>query len=399
MCFDLERLSSINAMLGFEAGDKAIALTAQRAHASLGSTAALARLGGGTFAAVVRMEGTQTVVQRAQALRVALQQRVPWRDQVLDLGVTVGCAVSPDHGQTTAELLRHAEQALFEAKRLGAAVAPYHPTIESARQAHLEMASGLNKALERGELVPYLLPRWSTKSQRVLSADVLVRWLHPIRGLLLPDDFLPFAQANGYMPRITQHMLNSAVKLMQHDLARHQLSVNLSAADLREPGLVPMLQQLLSAQGLAAQRLCVEVAEKTLLAGGAQATARLSALRKLGVGVAIDDFGAGAAPLSLLQHLPASELKLDNRCISDLDSNPSRLQMLKSIVDMAHSLNLTVTAKGVETPGEREVLELLGFDQLQGRLIGRPLPAQAFARGASEKPLAHALPEMQRQPI
>jgi EAL domain-containing protein (putative c-di-GMP-specific phosphodiesterase class I) len=244
------------------------------------------------------------------------------------------------------------------------------------------MAGSLNQALERNELVPYLLPRWCTSSQRVVSAEVLVRWQHPSRGLLLPADFLPFAQANGRMARITQRMLQCTVKLLHNELPTHQLSVNLSAADLREPGLVPLLQQLLLAQGISAHRLCLEVAEKAVLAGGAEATARLAELRQLGVGVAIDDFGTGPSPLAQLRNLPASELKLDNSYIVDVDSNPGRQQLLQSIIDMAHNLNLTVTAKGVETPGEREVLEMLGCDFMQGHLIGRPMPVQAFVAGA-----------------
>ncbi len=395
LCFDLERLSTLNAVLGFEAGDEAIAHTARRARASLGAAAVPARLGGGTFAALVRLEGTGNALQRAHALRQALQQSLPWRDQLLELGVTVGCAASPEHGETTADLLRRAEQALFEAKRIGAVALAYHPAIEAARLHHLQLASGLHQALENNEVVAFLQPRWCVKTRQLVGAEVLARWLHPTRGCLLPAEFLPFAESNGQMARITQHMLQTAVKMLRHELPGQRLSVNLCAADLREPTLVPLLQQQLQLQGVAAERLTLEVSEKALLSTGAEGPVRLAELRQLGVGVAIDDFGTGPSPLSKLRQWPASELKLDRSYVVDVDSNPGRQQLLQSIIDMAHNLNLTITAKGVETAGERDVLDMLGCDVLQGHLIGRALPAAHFA--ALVMPLAQQQHQQQQQ--
>ncbi len=380
VCFDIERLKSINALLGFDAGDQAISLTALRAVKHLGVPANVARLGGGTFGALLELKAEEGALQCAQALQLAMEHATQWRGHVLDLGVTVGVATSPEHGETPQELLRRAEQALFEAKRLRSPVSAYCPSIEAARLSHLSLLSELQQAIDRQELVPFLQPKLCTRTGRVVGAEALIRWKHPQRGWVPPAEFIPFAERTGRIAAVTRYMLKAGIELLRREMGALHLSVNISTVDLRDPGFVPMVQQLLAQAGVPPHQLLLEVTESGLLDSGEDPVARLSALRALGVGVAIDDFGTGQSSLAYLQRLPATELKIDRSFVTDADSGSGRQQLLRSIVDMAHSLNLVVTAEGVETEAERAVLQDVGCDLLQGYLIARPMPVADFVR-------------------
>ena len=393
VCFDIERLKSINALLGFEAGDQAISLTALRAAKHLGSPAHVARLGGGTFGALLELQPGQTALQCAQALQLAMEHATQWRTHVLDLGVTVGVATSPDHGETPQELLRRAEQALFEAKRVHSTVSVYNPSIEAARLSHLSLLSELQHAIDRHELVPFLQPKLCTRTGRVVGAEALIRWQHPQRGWVSPAEFIPFAERTGRIAAVTRYMLKACIELLRSEMGSLHLAVNISTMDLRDPGFVPMVQQLLLQAGVQPQQLLLEVTESGLLDSGEDPVTRLSTLRALGVGLAIDDFGTGQSSLAYLQRLPVTELKIDRSFVTDADSSSGRQQLLRSIVDMAHSLQLVVTAEGVETEAERAVLEGAGCDLLQGYLLDRPMPVADFVRKyVDASPDAQSLP-------
>lgn len=401
LCFDIERLKSINALLGFEAGDEAIVATAQRALRLVGQRCELARLGGGTFGAALTLQPGDSALARAQAFQSAMEQAASWRGHTLDLGVAVGVAAAPEHGETPQELLRRAEQALFEAKRTRSAVGSYNPGIEAARLSHLSLLSELQQAMDRHELVPFLQPKWCTRTQRVVGAEALVRWQHPQRGWVAPAEFIPFAERTGRIAAVTRYMLRACIAILQTELRSESgdlhLAVNISTVDLRDPQFVHHVQQLLEQAQLAPERLLLEVTESGLLDSGEDPVARLAAVRALGVGVAIDDFGTGQSSLAYLQRLPATELKIDRSFVTDADSSAGRQQLLRSIVDMAHSLGLVVTAEGIETEAERQVLTDVGCDLLQGYLIGKPMPVADFVRRyvASAETTSPPVPEQE----
>ena len=222
----------------------------------------------------------------------------------------------------------------------------------------------------------------------MVGAEVLVRWQHPQRGWLGPAEFIPFAERTGRIAAVTRTMLKTCAALLQNELQTAtrtgqgglHLAVNISTADLRDPQLVPLLQLLLEEAQLAPDRLLLEVTESSLLGCGEDLMTRLAALRALGVGVAFANFGSGPSSLACLQRLPATELKIDRSLVADADSNAGRQQLLRSIIDMAHSLDLVVTAEGVETEAERRVLAEAGCDLLQGYLIGWPMPVADYVR-------------------
>lgn len=377
-CFDIERLKTINALLGFDAGDEAIVQVARRASSVNLLTHGVARVGGGTFATLLCVDGCETPLQRAEAFRKQMEHSMTWRGNTLDLAVSVGVAQCPEHGETMPELLRRAEQALFDAKRQRIAVAQYSPSIEATRLGHLSLLSELQTAIERSELVPFLQPKVCLRTGLVVGAEALVRWRHPDRGWVPPADFIPFAESTGRITGITQYMLAQCIAMMGERLGNIKLAVNISTFDLRDPRFAEGVRALLEAHGVAPQRLQIEVTETGLLGGGDEPIQRLASLRKLGVGVSIDDFGTGQSSLAYLQRLPADELKIDRSFVHRADQDPGRFGLLTAVIGLAHGMGLTVTAEGAETLGELQVLREMGCDLVQGYVVSKPLPVDEF---------------------
>ncbi|MEK8034871.1 EAL domain-containing protein [Ideonella sp. DXS29W] len=378
VCFDIERLKSINSLLGFDAGDEAIKHVAKRAQALAAPAGTAARLGGGTFVAILPLKGHETAAERAKAYRAAMDQSLTWNGHAMDLAVTLGFAICSVHGETLPELIRRAEQALYEAKRTRAPIAAYSPSIEAARLDHLSLLSELQQAIERGELVPFLQPKLCLRSNTIASAEALVRWRHPTRGWIPPAEFIPFAESTGRIVDVTRCMLSQCAELLSRHLPSIQLAVNVSTYDLRDPSFVSMIQTLLSEHSLTPDRLRIEITESGLLDTGTEPIGRLAALRDLGVGVSIDDFGTGQSSLAYLRRLPANELKIDRSFVSGADRDAGRQEMLSAIVRMAHGMGLAVTAEGAETAAEVNLLREIGCDYAQGFAIGRPMSVTEF---------------------
>ena len=378
LCYDVERLKSINALLGFDAGDAVIVSAAKRVAHGIGLEGAVARLGGGTFVALVELQAGESALERAAAFRDQVEHRIEWRGHVLDVAVATGLAVGPEHARTLPELLRCAEQALFEAKRQRGTLGQYTPSIEAARIVHLSMLSELQHAVEQGHLVPFLQPKLHLASGRIIGAEALVRWRHPVRGWVPPGEFIPFAEQSGRVSSITQDMLRQCIALLAGPLPTMTLAVNISTLDLRDGDFARRLGAQLAAHGVAPSRLQIEVTESGLLDHGNAPIDCLHALRALGIGIAIDDFGTGQSSLAYLQKLPAHELKIDRSFVKDVGDEKARQDLLGSIVRLGHSLGLEVTGEGVETESELAVLRATGCDLVQGYLIARPLPVDEF---------------------
>lgn len=395
LCFDIERLKSINALLGFDAGDAVIVEAARRAGGLAEAPGNVARLGGGTFAAVVELASGEAPVARGSAFRNALEHRITWRDHVLDISATVGMALCPDHGETLPELLRRAEQALFEAKRQRLSLAVYSPSIEAARLSHLSMVSELQQAIELGHLLPFLQPKLCLATGRIVGAEALVRWRHPERGMIPPVEFIPFAESTGRIAAVTTYMLEQCIALMQERVPGITVAVNVSTYDLRDADFPQRLRAMLARRGVAAERLQIEITESGLLDNGADPITRLAAVRDMGVKIAIDDFGTGQSSLAYLQRLPAHELKIDRSFVAEADASAARRELLSSIVRLGHGLGLVVTAEGVETQGELDMLREAGCDLAQGYFIAKPMPVDDFIEfmrnASSERPQGRAI--------
>jgi diguanylate cyclase (GGDEF)-like protein len=395
LVFDIERLKTINAVLGFDAGDAVIVEAARRAEEA--APGAAARLAGGVFAVLLPLPAGVPVSEHqaqllAERFQRALERPTAWQGHALDLSITLGVALAPLHGQALAALLHVAEQALYLAKRERRGIVVHSERIvaaDAARREHLTLHSQLQSAIEQGQLVPFLQPKIELAGGRVVGAEALVRWQHPERGWVPPAEFIPFAESTGRIALITRSMLAQCVAVLAEaaqdpagddTLAELSIAVNISTYDLRDAGFANRLAVLLRQHGVAPRRLQIELTETGLLDSGSEPVQRLHTLRALGVGIAIDDFGVGQSSLAYLQRLPAQELKIDRAFVSGVDRDAKKRELLEAIVHLGHSLGLAVTAEGVETAGEYEVLRATGCDHAQGWFVARPMAVSDFRR-------------------
>jgi len=388
ICIDVDRLKAVNGVLGFEAGDALLKGAAAKLAALFEGVAAYGRLAGGTFAALAPVLRTDHGATLAAQLREEVEHKLSWQGQSLDLSVSLGVAHWPAHAADTEALLRRAEQAMFEAKRLRQGVAVYNPGAEAARALHLSLLSDLATAIQHDELRQFLQPKRCVKTGRVVGAEALVRWLHPQRGWLPPGDFIPFAERSGRIRQITEWMLARAVRTLAGWAADGRepmtIAVNISTLDLQDQALPARLAALLAEHGVDPGLLQLEVTETGLMSSSADPIAVLHALRSWGVKLAIDDFGTGQSSLAYLQHLPVDELKIDRSFVQDVHRDPRRQALLKSIVGVGQSLGLTVTAEGVENEAELACITACGCDLMQGYLLARPMDLPDFERWRGE---------------
>lgn len=398
LCLDVDRLKTINSILGFEAGDAVLVGAAGKLRDLFDHEACLGRLGGGTFVVLLTMppaQGTSDALQ-AQAIAdkvlQAVQHIVCWQGQTLDLSISLGMSLFPEHGQSCEALLRLAEQAMFESKRLRSHASLYVPTLEAARKQQLSLLSDLHDAVAQNHLRQFLQPKFSALDGSLQGVEALVRWQHPVRGWLPPSEFVPFAEQTGRIRQITQWMLERAVRTLS---AWHtqglslSIAVNVSTLDLQDPSLVGRVAVLLSQANLPPHLLHLELTESGLMAAGPEPIQMLHALFELGVKLSIDDFGTGQSSLAYLQRLPVHELKIDRSFVDGVNFEPRRQELLGSIVKLGHSLRLTVTAEGVETEAEMAALRAAGCDLVQGYLLAKPMDTPLFERWREQyKPAA-----------
>ncbi|MFG6431571.1 putative bifunctional diguanylate cyclase/phosphodiesterase [Roseateles sp. LYH14W] len=382
ICIDVDRLKAVNSLLGFDAGDALLRGAADKLGALFEGVAAYGRLAGGTFAALSPVLRAEHGAALAVQLREEVEHKLSWQGQSLDLSVSLGVAHWPEHAADTETLLRRAEQAMFEAKRLRQAVTVYNPGAEAARTLHLSLLSDLHTAIQQDQLRQFLQPKRCLKTGRIVGAEALVRWQHPQRGWLPPADFIPFAERSGRIRQITDWMLNRAVHTLADreaaGLAPIYIAVNISTLDIQDQTLPARLAAMLAEYRVDPGQLQLEVTETGLMSSGTDPIAVLHALKAWGVRLAIDDFGTGQSSLAYLQHLPVDELKIDRSFIQDVHTDPRREALLRSIVGVGQGLGLTVTAEGVENEAELAVVQGCSCDQLQGYLLAKPMDLTAF---------------------
>lgn len=381
LCLDVDRLKAVNSVLGFDAGDAVLVGAADKLKSLFDGRARFGRLAGGTFAVMVPIRAFAEANDAAAQIKEAVEHKLSWQGQMLDLSVSVGMSLFPEHAGDTEVLLRRAEQAMFEAKRQRQPVALYNPNLEASRQLHLSLLSDLQEAIDGGQLRQFLQPKLSASTGELLGAEALVRWQHPTRGWLAPGDFIPFAENTGRIRQVTHWMLARAVATLadwqSRDLAL-PIAVNVSTLDLQDEDLPERVAKLLAEAGVAANLLQLELTETGLMASGPDPIQVLHALHLLGVGLSIDDFGTGQSSLAYLQRLPVDELKIDRSFVDGVNTDPRRQELLGSIVTLGHSLGLTVTAEGVENEAELAVLRQAKCDLVQGYLLAKPMDLAAF---------------------
>ncbi|GMV57764.1 MAG: hypothetical protein AMXMBFR72_08780 [Betaproteobacteria bacterium] len=390
---DLDRFKQTNDTLGHAAGDELLRRAAERIKGAVRDSDTVARLGGDEFTIVLTgLSSAREAGAVAQQLLKALADPLDVEGQKIHAGASIGIAMFPDDGMTSTELLKKADTAMYRAKEQGRGGFVFFEesmNVDANRRATLDRE--LRRALERGELVLHYQPQVDLRTGQVCSAEALVRWQHPQRGLLAPGDFIQFAEESGLIDPIGAWVIEEACA--QHARWRRagvvvpRVAVNVSNRQLRRKDFLHSVDSALVNSGTPADGLEVEVTESLFLEGGELAVDALRRLEQAGVRVAIDDFGTGYSSLGYLKTLPASILKLDRSFIVGADTDRDAGAIVAAIVSMAHTLRKEIVAEGVEHAAQAEFLGRLGCHRIQGYLISRPLPADAFAAFVRQRTL------------
>jgi diguanylate cyclase (GGDEF)-like protein len=397
LLLDLDGFKDVNDTLGHEVGDVVLVQVAQRLATAAGPGTLVTRLGGDEFAVLITTPVTtgQAVLHGKRLLAALGAGGFSAGDVDLDVAASIGAAVAPAAGRTVGDLLRHADLAMYEAKRSRAGVLPYTPSLAPESTDGLTTLALLRGAMDHGQLALVYQPVVSASSGDLVGFEALLRWHHPTRGLLLPAEFLPLAERTSLIRPLTRWVLLTAVR-QAADWRREGLdttvAVNISASVL-EPGLLGIVEEALARSSWPASQLVLEVTESAVASDATEALAVITALCERGMKVSVDDFGAGYTSLGQLRGLPVRQLKIDRQFVTDMVGASGDEAITASIIDLGHRLGLTVVAEGVEDPATAERLRLLGCDDLQGFSISRPVrPDQALAQWRHHRSTGSLLP-------
>jgi len=388
MFLDLDRFKPINDSLGHAAGDRMLKEVALRLCACVDSDDTVARMGGDEFTLLL-----QSQAQREGALTRAMHVgeqilaslALPFILEGREFFVTasIGIALSPQDGHELSQLMKNADTAMYHAKERGKNNFQfYQADMNASALQRLELESDLRHALEQGEFRLYYQPQFSGDGKRLTGTEALLRWQHPQRGLVPPGDFIPVLEELGLVVEVGDWVLRESCRQLAEwhkaKIRVPKISVNLSARQFAEGDLDQRIAQIIEQSEIAAACLELELTESILMEDVANAMQTLSSLKQLGVCIAIDDFGTGYSSLNYLKQFPIDVLKIDRSFVDGLPHGEQDGQIARAIIAMAHSLNLTVIAEGVETLAQLDFLRDHACDEVQGFLLGRPMPAQQF---------------------
>ena len=384
MIIDLDRFKEVNDTLGHHSGDELLRQVAGRLREALRQSDVLARLGGDEFAVLLpTIASIEQATEVADRIRGSLEQPFTLQDISVHVGASVGIAIAPDHGRTGEDLLQHADIAMYLAKDSSADHQVYEPASDPYSASKLSMVGDFRRGLAERQFEVYYQPKASLASGAVDGVEALVRWNHPERGLIPPNDFIPLAEKTGLIDRLTVYVMDAALRQCAEwrnlglDLA---VAVNLSARNIGDPQLPDTVAGLLSDHGIDPSRLVLELTESTLMEDPEGAKAVLARLHAMGVGLAIDDFGTGYSSLSYLSELPVTELKIDRSFVMSMATSDGDAFIVRSTIDLGRNLGLRVVAEGVETESVWNRLGELGCDVGQGYYLSRPVPATELTR-------------------
>ena len=383
--FDLDRFKVINDSFGHGIGDELLKEVARRLQGIARSIDTVVRLGGDEFVMIIdhlaQPADAQIVAQRAIA---TLQQPLHIGEKDISSSASVGIALFPQDGNNVETLLAHADAAMYFVKQHGRNNVQYFATgMDAATQDRGRLQSDLQQALEGKQFELYYQPKVDAQSGLLDGAEALIRWRHPLRGLVPPSTFIPLAEDGGLMEAISNWVIHEACRQasawQKEGLPPTRVAVNLSAAQFRNGKLLSTIRRALQNASLDPHFLEVEVTESALMSDPEESVNILKQLSAMGVLVSVDDFGTGYSSMSYLQRFPIHNLKIDRTFINEVTSSDADASIVSAIVSLGHTLKLKVIAEGVETPEQLEFLEMLGCDQYQGYHYSAAMPAHEFA--------------------
>ena len=385
LMIDLDRFKEINDSLGHHVGDDVLRQLGPRLTAAAGSTGTVARLGGDEFGLVLSpLVDLNGATEMAERVREALREPFQLEGMSLRVDASIGIALAPDHGTTPESVLQKADVAMFTAKHAHVPWQIYSSEHDQNARDRLELMEDLRDAINRGEIVLFYQPILDLPTGSVTGAEALARWRHPTRGVLAPAMFLGLVADAGLMGPFTMSVLDQAFiqqakwSELGYDIG---VSVNISAASLRDEGLPDKIAALMSTHAVNPAGVTLEITEDCFIANPEEAMLVLERLRLCGVQLSIDDFGTGFSSLTYMRRLPVSELKLDRTFLTGAPWDARAVAVIHSTIDLAHSLGLRIVAEGIETLDALALVDDLGCDAAQGYLMGRPVPAEEFDLG------------------
>jgi diguanylate cyclase (GGDEF)-like protein len=392
MFIDLDGFKTINDSLGHHVGDVLLVQIAERLSSAVRAQDTVARLGGDEFVILADLKSPEDAISLAAKLVDTIAQVVPVDNNELRVSASIGIAIYPEDGKDRHDLMVNADAAMYFTKRSGRnGYNFFEPSMNTNAHNQLQLLQDLRIAIERQEFRLFYQPKFSAFDGSTLGAEALLRWAHPLRGLIGPDVFIDIAERSGLIVPIGEWVLDEACRQMKawHDMGRAdwKIAVNLSALQFSHSDLADIVQQALNRHELPATALTLEITESTAMQDTAASMNILNKISSLGVDISIDDFGTGYSSLLYLKRLPATELKIDRGFIRDLSHGTEDAAIVSAIVALGRSLNLRIVAEGVETPSQKQFLSAIGCDVLQGYLMGEPVAADQFLNARQATPV------------
>jgi len=378
---DLNRFKEINDTLGHQVGDILLQEVSIRLKNVLRDMDTIARLGGDEFAILLHdidLDDTKIV---ATKIINSLNQPFQVETHQLLIGASLGIAIFPEHGDSDSELIRHADIAMYVAKKNRLGYSIYSATEDQNSISNLSIASELRDAINNDELELYYQPKFSLRENKTVEAEALLRWIHPEKGFISPEKIIVAAEESGLIHPLTEWIIEKAI--CQTSNWNNQgiyigVAVNLSVFNLQNPHLVTIVRYMLDSAQLESGKLILEITESAMMANPKLAAGVLSLLDAMGIKIAIDDFGTGYSSLAYLKNLPVDELKIDRSFVMNLATDKSDAAIVKSTIDLAHNLGLSVVAEGIEDKESWDILHEMGCDLIQGYYLAKPMPAEDF---------------------
>jgi diguanylate cyclase (GGDEF)-like protein/PAS domain S-box-containing protein len=378
---DLDRFKEVNDSYGHHVGDALLTEVARRLRRAVGSSNTVARLGGDEFAVLLPDTDRIAATIAIQSIIATFREPLQIEDQTLDIAVSIGCALYPDHGDDASMLMRHADIAMYAAKRTGSVYAFYGPELATNDEDRLDLMHDLRRAFKGDQLTLHFQPLLNLKTGRVGEVEALVRWNHPVHGQLPPDRFIPAAEESGLIAPLSWWVLDEALRCCaewKEEGLDVGVAVNFSARTLHDQQMATEIAAILEKRNVDPGRLTVEITESAIILDPAGALRTLTQLRAMGVRIAIDDFGTGYSSLAHLKRLPVDQIKVDRSFVFDLSTNVESASIVRSVIDLGRNLGLQVVAEGVEDQPTEELLRSMECDLIQGYHISKPLPAAAI---------------------
>ncbi|MFM0008180.1 EAL domain-containing protein [Paraburkholderia dipogonis] len=390
MFMDLDGFKTVNDAYGHHIGDLLLVEVAQRIGLNVRSQDTIARVGGDEFVLLAGVAEPADAATLADKVLRVIQEPFQVADRLLRISTSIGIAIYPGDGPRQDDLLTNADAAMYHAKALGRNTYCFFEASMNANvHEQLQLMQDLRLALERHELILQYQPKFTAPNGPVVGVEALVRWSHPTRGLIAPDQFIPLAEKTGLIVPIGEWVLDEACRQISEwrEAGRRDwtMAVNLSALQFGHASLIQTVRDALKRYALEPGCLTLEVTESTAMRDADASLRILQQLRGMGVNISIDDFGTGYSSLLYLKRLPASELKIDRGFIRDLARDTEDAAIVSAIVALGQTLNLNIVAEGVETAAQQEFLTRLGCDSLQGFLLGRPMSAEQLIETLSHE--------------